>query len=343
MAKASVPKSRSRRIIGQFSHASIMVVGDAMLDEYLWGTASRISPEAPVPVVEVESHTLKLGGAANVAANLKRLGITPHLVALCGADADGERLRSLIHEGDMSSEGLFVSRSRPTTLKTRVMAQHQQIVRADHESRRQPDDEEFRLMLSHVRSLAPDMDAVILSDYAKGVLAPPAARAFVAACRDAKIFIAVDPKQRDFSVYAGANVITPNLKEARQALGLEVEPYSEEQVRELGWQLIDLTRLPLLLVTLGEHGMALFEREKRAYSHLHTTAQKVYDVTGAGDTVISAFTAACACGATPQEAAFVANHAAGLTVAELGTATVDPEALAHRCAEGQPEGEEHGA
>jgi rfaE bifunctional protein kinase chain/domain len=190
-------------------------------------------------------------------------------------------------------------------------------------------------MLDHIRALLPDVDAVILSDYAKGVLAPEMARAVVSLCRQGNVFVAVDPKQRDFSVYTGASVIAPNLKEAQAAGGCGSLPYSEAHVREVGWQLLDRTGLALLLITLGEHGMALFEARERAFAHLHTAAQKVFDVTGAGDTVIAVFTAACACGAAPLEAAFIANHAAGVTVAELGTATVDPETLMRRCAEGQ--------
>ena len=329
----SIPHARIKKILSLCRRRTVLVVGDAMLDEYLWGEVNRISPEAPVPVVEVQSTSLKLGGAANVACNLKALGLTPHLVALCGTDANGERLRGRLQAMDMPIDGLFSSPGRPTTLKTRILAQHQQVVRADHEIRDPITDKEFALLFHHIRSIIHDMDAVILSDYAKGVLAPRLVTAVITLCREHGVFVAVDPKTHDFSTYAGAGIVTPNWREALQAAKRPFEPCTVEQVQDLGWALVSRYELESLLITLGEHGMAVFVPRDRSMTHLHTAARKVFDVTGAGDTVISTYAAAVCCGAAPAEAAYLANMAAGMTVAELGTISVDRKALLARCLE----------
>jgi D-glycero-beta-D-manno-heptose-7-phosphate kinase len=331
MSQHAVSVNRCREIISHFRSSSVMVIGDVMLDEYLWGEVTRISPEAPVPIVEVSSTSLKLGGAANVASNLKSIGAKPCLVTVAGNDANGKRLCALIEEAGMSCSGIVSSSSRPTTLKTRILAQHQQVVRADHESRNPLTKHESSLLLEKVHHALGSVKAVILSDYGKGILAAETLSGIIDACKKRGVFLAVDPKKRFFEEYDGASLITPNLREAWQAIGMPAEPYSELSVKKLGWELVDKHNLPLLLITLGEKGMALFESAKRKFSRLDTAAQKVYDVTGAGDTVISVFTAAMACGATPFEAAFLANHAAGVTVGEIGTATVSPQALLAAC------------
>ena len=331
MKKTLVSPDRCSEILSKFSSASVMVLGDAMLDEYWWGEVSRISPEAPVPIVEVRSTSLKLGGAANVAGNLKSLGIKPFLATLCGTDANGDRLRALLGEGGQTAEGIVSSNSRPTTLKTRIVAQHQQIVRADHEAVHDLTDDEFTSLWHPVQEQVRKVQAIILSDYGKGVLSFRLVRAVIEESRKHGVFVAVDPKKRYFEEYSGANLITPNFKEALAAMGFPPTVYSIELVQRMGWELIDKHSLPLLLITLGEKGMALFNADGRSFFHLETAAKKVYDVTGAGDTVISCFTAAMACGALPIEAAWLANHAAGLTVAELGTATVDADSLLAAC------------
>ena len=329
----AVTHARLHHIIGRLPRRAVLVVGDAMLDEYLWGEVNRISPEAPVPVVEVQSQTLKLGGAANVAGNLASLGVTAHLVSLCGADANGERLRGLLRENGLAAEGLFSSRERRTTLKTRIIAHHQQIVRADHESRAPLSEDEHALLLNHVKSLLGEVDGVILSDYAKGTLSPGLVQAVLGLCREHELYSAVDPKTHDFAVYRGASIVTPNLKEALAAVGLPPQKCPEDRVQQVGWQIVERGGFPFLLVTLGEQGMAVFQAQGRKYQHLRTAAREVFDVTGAGDTVISTFTAASCAGATPFEAAFLANVAAGMTVAELGTATVDRKDLLARSLE----------
>jgi D-glycero-beta-D-manno-heptose-7-phosphate kinase len=331
MSHKMVSVKRCREIVARFHSSSLMVIGDAMLDEYLWGEVSRISPEAPVPIVEVSSTSLKLGGAANVASNLKAVGVKPFLVSVAGSDSNGKRLCGLIEEAGMTCKGVVASSARPTTLKTRILAQHQQVVRADHESRSPLSVKESSLLLERVRQALGKVSAVILSDYGKGILTGDTLAGILTLCKKKSLFTAVDPKKRFFEEYTGASLITPNLKEAYQAMGLPIEPYSEASVKKLGWELLDKHDLPLLLITLGEKGMALFESKGRKFSRLDTAAKKVYDVTGAGDTVISVFTAAMACGATPFEAAFLANHAAGITVGEIGTATVSPKALLDSC------------
>ncbi len=336
----AISHGRIRRIVSLFPRRTVLVVGDAMLDEYLWGDVSRISPEAPVPVVEVHSTSLKIGGAANVACNLKALGVTPHLVALCGVDPNGDRLRGLLQEMDMPADGVFSSRDRPTTLKTRIIAQHQQVVRADHEARMPVTDEEFALLSHHMRSVITEVDAVILSDYAKGVLAPRVVRTAIELCREHGVFVAVDPKNHDFSIYAGASVVTPNWREALQAAGLPYRACTVDQVEPLGWSLVEKFGLESLLITLGEHGMAVLVAKDHSYAHLHTAAREVFDVTGAGDTVVGTYAASMSSEANPLEAAYLANMAAGMTVAEVGTASVSAEALLKRCLEepSAPEG-----
>jgi len=308
-----------------------MVVGDAILDHYMWGDVQRISPEAPVPVVQVHRETSGFGGAANVAKNLRALGTTPLLLCLCGVDAEGKHLRDMLKDADCVSEGVVSSPTRPTTVKTRVMAKHQQIVRTDKEVCDDLSVGERRKLLRLFEKWLPQVGGVIISDYGKGMISPPFVEQIIERCKDAKVFVAIDPKERHFQFYRGVDVITPNLAETHAALGLPFRQCSDEEVRELGWKLLYSLDLSHLLITLSERGMALFEKNGRKFSHLPTVARAVYDVTGAGDTVISAFTAAVCGKASPLEAAFIANHAAGLTVAELGTSSVAAQKLVKAC------------
>lgn len=336
MKPMTVSTSRAREIASRLKSLSVIVVGDAMLDEYLWGEVDRISPEAPVPVVRVRDSTFKLGGAANVAYNLGKLGVTAHLVSVCGHDRHGDSLRALMQESNMCPDGLYVSRQRPTTVKTRIMAQHQQILRADQESCSPLNDEESRPAISRVKSLLPKAQAVILSDYAKGMLCGRFLRSVLDLCDESRTFAAVDPKLPRFDSYRGATVITPNLSEACRAAGKVVDGSDIAEVETLAQTLVSQTGVPYLLVTLGENGLALFDADQRECSHVRAAAREVYDITGAGDTVIGVFTAATAAGAKPAEAAYMANVAAGLTVNDLGTVGVDPARLIDVCgAEGK--------
>ncbi|MBD3344280.1 MAG: D-glycero-beta-D-manno-heptose-7-phosphate kinase [Chitinivibrionales bacterium] len=331
MQKIRVPVARRKKIIGNFKNASILVVGDIIIDEYLWGDVLRISPEAPVPVVNVTRESLCLGGAANVVQNLKSVDVTPYIVALCGDDSNGKRLIKMLEQLNCSTEGIAVSRSRPTTIKTRIMARHQQIVRADREVDEALTREEYSLLWDKIQKILPKVDGVVISDYGKGVISRPLTKRLIEQCRKQRIHIAIDPKERHFDLYKQVNIITPNLREAHAALGIPYKACGIEEVESLGWKLLDKLKLASLLVTLGEEGMAVFESNRKKFNHLPTMAVKVFDVTGAGDTVISIYAAAAAAGATPLEAAWLANHAAGLTVAELGTACVTSESLTEAC------------
>lgn len=331
MQMPRISNSRLKHISAGFSRSRIMVIGDSMLDEYVWGDVHRISPEAPVPVVRVESRSQRLGGAANVVQNLKSLGVTPHLLSICGDDDTGILLRTKVVQSGCSDAGLLVSPHRASTIKTRIMARHQQIVRVDSETSSDLTKEESDMLWEQFAGLLSQVDGVIISDYSKGVVSKPFISRILNACKKKRRFVAIDPKERHFDLYKGVNVITPNLKEAHAALGLPPASVSDEDMEALGWAIVKKLDLPFLLITLSERGMALFNRETRTYTHLPTVAQNVFDVTGAGDTVISVYSAAITCGASPLEAAFMANHAAGLSVAELGTACVTREALLEAC------------
>lgn len=327
---------RLKEVTGNFTNTKIMVVGDVMLDEYMWGAVRRISPEAPVPVVEVEKVTQRLGGAANVVGNLVKLGVEPILISVAGRDDNGEKLDHMLTKMGCSISGLLKSDDRPTTIKTRIMASHQQVVRADRESvmdlTEREEEKLFYLFLSHLDSVG----AVIISDYGKGVISKSFLKRIIEECKKRNVFVSVDPKDRHFDLYKGAGVITPNLKEAYAAAGTtQPKSSSDEEIAELGWKLVNDMDLTYLLLTLSEKGMAILEKDGKKFTHLPTVARDVFDVTGAGDTVISVFTSAIASGATPVEAAYIANHAAGITVAELGTAAVTVEEIISFCEVGE--------
>lgn len=320
-------KTRIQEIISAFNQTSIMVIGDIMLDEYLVGDVHRISPEAPVPVLSVNTKTYRLGGAANVINNLRSIGIKTHLISLCGEDEAGFILRNKILETGCTVSGLMSFDDRVTTLKTRVMASQQQIVRVDREDVRALTYIEIESLWNAFITELPDVHGVIISDYAKGVISPSLIKRMLTACYKAKKFVALDPKDENFHLYTKVNLLTPNLKEAHAALSLPYSYCTDGEIEKLGWEIIKKYDLPTLLITLSERGMALFERENKTFYSLPTVAQKVFDVTGAGDTVISTYTAAIIGGATPFEAACLSNHAAGLTVAKIGTASVTQEEL----------------
>ena len=331
MKQFQISKQRCERITRAFSKSKILVIGDAIIDKYLWGDVRRISPEAPVPVVQVQRETTGFGGAANVARNLKWLGATPYLLCLCGIDSNGKQLRRMLDDIGCSADGVIGSTSRPTTIKTRVMAKHQQIVRTDMEVTIDLTVAERRKLLAQFEKWLGDVQAVIISDYGKGVISPPFVELVIEQCKDAGVFVAIDPKDRHFQLYQGVDIITPNLTEAHAALGLAPRDRSDEEVQDLGWKLMDMLDLRYLLITLSERGMGVFEKCNREFTQLPTVARAVYDVTGAGDTVISAFTAAITSNASPLEAAFLANHAAGITVADIGTSAATPRQLRNAC------------
>jgi D-beta-D-heptose 7-phosphate kinase/D-beta-D-heptose 1-phosphate adenosyltransferase len=302
----------------------VLVVGDLMLDEFLWGRVARLSPEAPVPVVAVDRHSYHAGGAGNVAANVRALGGLSTLLAVVGRDAAAERLLDQLGSAGIEPQLASADGSRPTTLKTRIIAHHQQVVRADRESSepipRALEDE----LLGRLRRALPGAHALVVSDYQKGVVTPRVMRALVAAARRRRLPLLVDPKVRHFRLYRGADVVTPNQLEAEQATGIRIR--SQADLAAAGARMLRQLRCRAVLVTRGEHGMTLFQRRARPL-HIAASAREIYDVTGAGDTVIATLALALAARAPLPLAAALANRAAGVVVAKLGTATVAPDEL----------------
>jgi rfaE bifunctional protein kinase chain/domain len=314
-----LPLAKVREILARAAAKRVMVIGDVMLDRYLWGAVSRISPEAPVPVVDIVEETTRLGGAANVANNIVSLGATCHLFGVVGNDHDGEGLVARVRERGIGVAGMIRDTGRPTTVKTRIIAHNQQVVRADRETRTEVAGDVARGLRDRVMSELSGFDAVVLSDYGKGVITRELLEELIPAARDAGRFVTVDPKDTQFKNYKRVSLITPNQFEAGGLVGRRIT--DEQSLVEAGWQIFDMLEPDALLVTRGEKGMSLFEAG-REYSHFPTVARHVYDVTGAGDTVISSFTLALAAGATMAEAAQLSNHAAGLVIREVGTATL---------------------
>lgn len=316
-----ISAQRLEQVFSTFGGHKILVLGDLMLDEYIWGSVSRISPEAPVPVVEIMEESLKLGGAANVALNVKALEDVPLLVGVVGKDRNGERLKEILANSGISSQGVFTDEDRQTTVKTRIIAHSQQVVRADRENTEELSaDMTFKLIDFIKKNITEEkISALLISDYGKGVISLNLLSEVINFARGNKIFISVDPKETHFMNYKNVSLITPNHNEAGFAYGKRIK--DETSLEEVGWGLLERLETEALLITRGERGMSLFEKTRKL-THFPTAAKQVYDVTGAGDTVISAFTCAFAAGASLKESALISNHAAGIVVGELGTAQV---------------------
>lgn len=298
-----------------------LVIGDLMLDEYLWGRAERISPEAPVQVVDIVREELRLGGAGNVVNNLSELGVR---VAVCSVVGDDENGRSLLHAFNnkgVASEAIFNDTARRTSRKTRVVAAHQQIVRIDRESRMALSSEIEQQMCDWISSNAGSFSVILLSDYLKGVLTPRVISTALTAARNTGIPVLIDPKGTDFSRYNGATILTPNRKEAEAASGIVIR--DTDSLTRAAETIMDRVGLEYLLITRSEEGMSLFSRTAEPV-HIPTVAREVFDVSGAGDTVIAVLAAGMATGASIVEAARLANIAAGIAVSKLGTSTVAP-------------------
>jgi D-beta-D-heptose 7-phosphate kinase/D-beta-D-heptose 1-phosphate adenosyltransferase len=313
-----------KQILAALPGLRLAVVGDIMLDRFLWGQCDRISPEAPVPVVRLERESTALGGAANVASNLHALGVQATLVGLVGDDATANDLRGLLAGLELSDAGLVVDPARPTTVKTRIIAQNQQVVRADMEDSRPLAGAVADQVKARLAELGP-FDGVVISDYGKGLLSDQLLADVIATVRQAGGVVVVDPKQGDYSQYRGVTSLTPNQKEAEQACAIAIR--DAESLTRAGRLLRQRTEADCVLITRGEHGMSLFEADDVEH-HLPTEATEVYDVTGAGDTVIAVYTAALCTGADFRSAAALANHAAGVAVREIGTAAVTRTQLA---------------
>jgi rfaE bifunctional protein kinase chain/domain len=300
----------------------VLVVGDLMLDEFIWGKVGRISPEAPVPVVEVTGQSFHLGGAGNVAANIRALAGEAVVSGVIGRDAAGEVVKASLQSAGVVPALAVSDEKRPTTVKTRIVAHNQQVVRADREVTDEIADELESALLAGLRERLPSCRAVIVSDYEKGVVTPRVVKQAVAAARRRRIPVLVDPKVRHFPRYRGATVVTPNQAEAEQATGLRIRTATD--LLATGERLLKMLACQAALVTRGEHGMSLFEKSRKPV-HIPTAARQVYDVTGAGDTVIATLALALCAGATLAEAAQLANRAAGVVVGKVGTATAAPE------------------
>lgn len=315
---------RLQSIFERFSGKTIAVIGDLMLDRYYWGSVARLSPEAPVPVVEVESESVRLGGAANVAHNIATLGGTPLLIGVVGKDDDGKLFRSIVHENGFPPEGLVEDPSRPTTVKTRVIAHDQHVVRVDKEVKDDIREDVQAKILAALKSRIDSIDAVILEDYNKGVIVKNLITELIALAGKSGKIVAVDPKFHNFFEYKNVTVFKPNRKETEEALGCRLD--NAESVEQAGRTLVDRLKAENVLLTLGERGMSLFESAGKV-THVPTMARKVADVSGAGDTVISTLTMAMAAGANVREASTLANVAGGIVCGEVGIASVNPSVL----------------
>jgi D-beta-D-heptose 7-phosphate kinase/D-beta-D-heptose 1-phosphate adenosyltransferase len=311
------------RLVARFRQARILVVGDLMLDEFVWGKVSRISPEAPVPVVWVERESVMPGGAANVASNLRALGAQVTVGGVIGQDRLGDVLMEELARRGIESHAVVRS-ERPTTVKTRVIAHHQQVVRVDREEKAPLATKLTERLLSAVQAHLAEADAVIIEDYGKGVITRPLLEALIPTAKAARKLITVDPKEEHFELYHGVTALTPNRAEAGGMVDRELE--RDEDIDWAGRELLKRLGCEAALITLGEDGMALFERGGKAL-RIPTVAREVFDVAGAGDTVVATFTLALASGASMEQAARLANHAAGIVVGKLGVAVATAQEL----------------
>ena len=319
----SILKPRAEEITRQMRDCNIVVLGDVMLDEFLWGDVTRISPEAPVPVVDIKRESTHLGGAANVLANLLALGAQACVIGVIGDDFAGERIQSSVNDKSaLQTDGLLIAdKSRPTTIKTRIIAQQQMVVRADREHRTPVDAQTETRIIAAVKTALANAQALVISDYDKGVVTPRILSEVLPAAYG-RMPVLIDPKIRNFDSYRPATLVTPNHHEALRLANLEED--SDAALQTAARMIRARLGCDAVLITRGDRGMMLFEGERDPV-HVETAAREVYDVTGAGDTVIATLAAALAAGASMTEAAVLANQAAGIVVGKLGTATASAE------------------
>jgi len=316
-----------KRYIDRFVKARILVVGDIIMDEYIWGNVTRISPEAPVPVVDVEQETKMLGGAANVIRNMATLGAKPVLCGVVGDDATGDEILSALAHMGLSTEGVVSETGRPTSIKTRIVAHNQQVVRFDRESRAHVRPESIQKLIDYIGKHLDTIDAIVVSDYGKGLISGHLMMGMRDLCQsrlDRKIIMTVDPKTGNFEYYLGVDVITPNHHEAGIYCGFRI--LDEDSLRQAGKKMVSDLNCRSVLITQGKDGMTLFEKSGET-THIPTVAKKVFDVTGAGDTVIGTLSLGLAAGLDLKSAAILSNFAAGIVVGEVGTSAVRAEDL----------------
>ncbi|MBS1791731.1 MAG: D-glycero-beta-D-manno-heptose-7-phosphate kinase [Acidobacteria bacterium] len=318
-------QQRAQQILNLFPNRRLIVLGDLMLDEFIWGEVRRISPEAPVPVVEVKRESWHLGGAGNVVSNLLELGAKTWPIGIIGNDEAGQVLKRRFAELGATIDGLIVDATRPTTRKTRIVAHSQQMVRADRESRLPASEEVENRVIEAFQSALAEAEIVIISDYDKGLLTPRVLKTVILATQTAGKRVCLDPKIKNFLSYQQVDVITPNQPEAERASGIEI--VDDASLIAAAHKIREMLTCANVLITRGEHGMSLLDADEKL-THIPTVAREVYDVTGAGDTVIATLAMAMAAGATITEAAILANHAAGIVVAKVGTATLTATELA---------------
>jgi len=331
MSANKLSVSRARQILSAAAKTRILVLGDVMLDQFIWGGVSRISPEAPVPVLDFERESFMPGGAANVARNLTALHVPTELFGAIGRDDAASRLKELLAGQKIGCGGLVANTARHTSVKTRIVAHKQQVVRIDRETRDGLDAKLAGQLLAQLKSKLPRTDAVIVGDYGKGVVTQPLLNEIKSLCRARGVWLSLDPKPVHQLNLTGLSLVTPNRKETFELANLPDEtrhenPLADKNLTLAAERLLNELRPAVLLVTLGESGMLLCQRGQKPF-HIPTVAQEVFDVSGAGDTVIATFTLAVAAGASPLEAAILSNHAAGIVVGKIGTATTSPEEL----------------
>lgn len=333
---------RLKEIIHRFNKAKILVVGDLILDEFIWGDVERISPEAPVPVVWANRRTYVPGGAANVAGNIRSLDGKVSLVGVIGRDKNRDILLSELKKRKITTKCIFVESKRHTTVKTRIIAGHQQVVRVDWEHIEPLPKELNQRIIKFIEKNIDDFDAIVIEDYGKGVINKPLVEELILFARSHKKIITVDPKEEHFQYYHRVTSITPNRKELENAIkNLKIKDtanrfklntyrlFTDKDIDLAAGHILRYLNLESILVTLGEQGMRLFEKNGRI-THIPTVAQEVFDVSGAGDTVVASFTLALSCGATKLEAAHIANFAAGIVVGKVGTAVTTRNELLER-------------
>ena len=331
-----------KEIIKNLNKARVLVIGDLILDEYIWGKVERISPEAPVPVVWANRKTQVPGGAANVANNIRAYGSDAYLSGVIGNDKNAGALLTELKKNKINTRGIFEEAGRYTTVKTRIISGHQQIVRVDWEHTEPLPQETTRKMFNYIKKNIDNFDAIIIEDYGKGVINAQLLEGVILLAQMHKKIVMVDPKEDHFQYYRGVTSITPNRKELENAvrhlkirdsknkLKLDNDKlFTDKDIDSAGRQILEYLGLESLLVTLGEQGMKLFEKGGRM-THIPTVAQEVFDVSGAGDTVISTFTLGLCAKASKLDAAHIANYAAGIVVGKIGTATATREELLER-------------
>lgn len=331
MPQPKLTTRRAQQLLRTARQRRILVVGDVMLDQFIWGTVSRISPEAPVPILEFQRESFIPGGAANVARNLSALGVTTEIFGLIGHDHAGTQLKELLKKSGTGIRGLISQPERPTSIKTRIVAHQQQVVRVDREVKTECPSPTARRLLAAIEPALLSADALIVGDYGKGVVSQELLDGLKQTCRARGVWLSLDPKPVHALNLSRLSMITPNRKETFALANIQDEhrasdPLKDRDLMRATQSILESLKPAILLTTLGDQGMLLCRQGERPF-HIPTVAQEVYDVSGAGDTVIAIFTLAIAAGASPVEAAILSNHAAGIVVGKIGTAAVHEEEL----------------